>query len=452
MKEEDSMETDEIYFHSKSKLDDKKFFYMVCLSLMTKFKRGDEHFINDLITSCLFDMNYWSIYLTMYEEPKSNSLTKYFEQLNLLDGSKKDVEFSYLNISSSQSELIKINENFLKNLESVQIYENLNQMKFTYIDDNYVTNLRLLEHSNRLNNIFKVSSVSTFKVDSTPKCLFLSNLYTNKLLLKPDWMFLPIIRLLKQHEFKQKTLDANNSETITSSRAISRITNCLKYIYLMEIYLDQYLESNVDITLRYVRLLYVYLFDNEIFLDKQIITFLYLIFFKYSNDKRNLLEKLNFNIKFDNIISFYDFYQYLLTHYDSTSFGNYLFSMYLIVPIQQCYPLKYRQLFYSDYSHLFKFIKFDTKHTNLLIPMKNFLHPNEKSLHLIRLYSQLILDQNDFNLICHSKLAYTIIVSHLNSFIFEHTNQVERKVEFEFKKLLVTHFMSLQNQVFFFIY
>jgi hypothetical protein len=460
LKEENSMETDENTSNLEPKLEDKRFFYMVCLSLMTKFKRGDEYFINDLITSCLFNMNFWSMYLCANQESNNvllssaNSLTKHFEQMNLLENSsssKREIEFSYLNISSSQSEIIKINEKFLSNLESIQIYENLNQIKFTYIDNNYVTNSHLLEHSNRLNSIFKVSNVATFKVESVPKHLFLSNYYTNKFLLKPDWMFLPIIKQLRQHEIKQKTFDPQNLETMNSSRVISRITNCLKYIYLMEVYLDQYLEINVDITLRYVRLLYVYLFDTDVFLDKQIVTFLYLIFFKYSSDKRNLLEKLNLSLKFDNIISFYDFYQYLLTHYDSTSFGNYLFSMYLIVPIQQCYPLRYRQLFYSDYSHLFKFIKFDTKQTKLLIPMRNFLQPSEKNLHLIRLYSQLILDQNDFSLLCDSKFGYTIIVSHLNSFIYEHTNQVERKIEFDFKRLLVTHFMSLQNQVFWII-
>ena len=174
---------------------------------------------------------------------------------------------------------------------------------------------------------------------------------------------------------------------------------------------------------------------------------MYLIFYKYANDKRNLLEKMNFSLKFDGIISFYDFYQYLLTHYDSTSFGNYLFSMFLVVPLQQCYPFRYKQLFYSDYSHLFKFIKFDTPQTKLLIPMKNFLQPNEKSLHLIRLYSQLLLDKSEFDMIANSKFAYTLIISHLNSFIFEHTNRLERKVEFDFKKLLVTHFLSLQNMV-----
>jgi len=451
------METDENTSNSEPKLEDKRFFYMVCLSLMTKFKRGDEYFINDLITSCLFNMNFWSMYLCVNQQTSNvqlssaNSLTKHFEQMNLLENSsssKREIEFSYLNISSSQSEIIKINEKFLTNLESIQIYENLNQIKFTYIDNNYVTNSHLLEHSNRLNSVFKISNVATFKVESVPKNLFLSNFSTNKFLLKPDWMFLPIIKQLRQHEIKQKTSDPQNLETMNSPRVISRIANCLKYIYLMEVYLDQYLETNVDITLRYVRLLYVYLFDTEVFLDKQIVTFLYLIFFKYSSDKRNLLEKLNLSLKFDNIISFYDFYQYLLTHYDSTSFGNYLFSMYLIVPIQQCYPLRYRQLFYSDYSHLFKFIKFDTKQTKLLIPLKNFLQPSEKNLHLIRLYSQLILDQNDFSLLCDSKFGYTIIVSHLNSFIYEHTNQVERKIEFDFKRLLVTHFMSLQNQVF----
>ena len=74
--------------------------------------------------------------------------------------------------------------------------------------------------------------------------------------------------------------------------------------------------------------------------------------------------------------------------------------------------------------------------------------PNERSLHLIRLYSQILLDPTDFQMVSQSKLGYGIIVAHINSFIFEHTTNLENnKIEFEFKKLLFTKIQLLNNQV-----
>ena len=75
-----------------------------------------------------------------------------------------------------------------------------------------------------------------------------------------------------------------------------------------------------------------------------------------------------------------------MKQYDSTSFGDYLFSLYIIVPLQQNYAVKYRQLFWSDFSHLFKYVKFSSEATKLLIPIQNFVQPYEKSLSMIRLY------------------------------------------------------------------
>ena len=466
MEEDDPMETpkQDPLTESRKKFDEKRFYYLLGLSLMTKFKCGDEYFIKDLIATCLFNMNFWSLYLPSNQDlnnlsnrdlilssaSATNFLTSYFEQMSLNESSQ--IEFSYLNINNSKSETIKINKNFINSLESFQIYESLNQIKFVYLDNNYLFSNRLLEHSSQLNNVFKVSNLNESRQKQL-KNLFLSNLNSNRFLLRPDWFYMPIVWQLKQLEIKAK-MQPNPEEKKTndmpSHKIISTLTSCLKYIYLMEFYLDEYISNNVDITLRYVRLLYVYLFESEIFLDKQIVTFLYLIFFKYAKHKSNLLQTLNFSLKLDGIISFYDFYQYILSHYDSTSFGNYLFSLYLIVPLQQVYPVKYRQLFYSDFSHLFKFMRFDTPHTKLLIPMKNFLLPSEKSINVIRLYSQLVLDQSEFKLFAESKLAYTIIISQLNSYIFEHVNPVEHKIEFDFKRLLVKQFLSLQNQVSFY--
>lgn len=352
------------------------------------------------------------------------------------------IEFSYLNINFTQSETIKINKNFLTNLESTHIYDNLNQIKFAYLNNDYLMTNSALEHSRFLNCTNVNGSQSSLKNQ------FLSSYYTNEPLLRHDWIYSPLISELKKYEAKSK--QSNGEKQIVQDhvdRSLSVIVNTLKFIYLNEVYFGDYLDKNINITLRYSRLVLVYLFDSELFLDKQIVTYMYLIFLKYSKDARRPLNALNFNQKIPGIISFYDLYQSLLANYDSSSFGDYVFSLYLVAPLQQNLPVRYRQLFWSDYTHLFKFIRFDTEKSKCLIPFNDFIQPNEKNLHMIRLYSQVILDRSDLALISNSKLAYVILVAHLNSYIFEHTNKYENKINFDFKKLLVKNFQSLENQV-----
>ncbi|CAO1630988.1 unnamed protein product [Sympodiomycopsis kandeliae] len=50
--------------------------------------------------------------------------------------------------------------------------------------------------------------------------------------------------------------------------------------------------------------------------------------------------------------SYYSFYTDLIGLYDSISFGNELFSIVLLPPLSNTYPIDYRRLIWKDYSHL----------------------------------------------------------------------------------------------------
>ena len=125
---------------------------------------------------------------------------------------------------------------------------------------------------------------------------------------------------------------------------------------------SDYMDIHINPARRFVRLLYIYLLEADIFLDKQVRTMLYLIYFKYaklSTPSRPFLAHLDLDARsIDSLLSFEDLYRALLANYDSTSFGDYVFSLYLVVPLQTAYSMKYRQIFWSDYSHLFKYLKY----------------------------------------------------------------------------------------------
>lgn len=418
--------------------------------MILKFKSGDEYFLHDILATCVFNMEIWSIHLQKtntfakdfepLERQSTNILIKHFENMKL-NKKSETTEVSYLNSHHGESEIIKINPNTINSLESL-ILENLNQIKLAYLGT--IIDNRLLENSRKLNLTGNLPQDGVTKMTT----LFLSPEYSNQCILKSNWIYAPILFYLSMNKnIAHDVADSSRDAEIKTARAISTISNTLKFIYLLEIYQSDYLEKNLEMTMRYMNLLYVYLFESEVFLDKQIVTYMYLIFFKYSKDSRQPLEKLNFNLSIPGVISFYDFYKNLLEHYDSTSFGDYLFSQFIIVPLQQKYNHKYRQLFWSEYFHLFKYIKCDKISTELMVPMKTFVEPCEKSLNIIRQYSQILFDSGDVEIASRSRFAYTIIIAHLNSFIFEQTNEKDHKLEYDFKKLLVQKFLALGNEV-----
>ena len=427
--------------------EQRKMYYRTSLPLLLKLKSGDEYFLHDILATCTFNMNIWSIYINKLNlfgaageepvnvQPVMNILVKYFEQLKLTNR-VDTTEVSYLNTSLGESETIKISASTIKSLEAL-IYEGLNQIKLGFMGT--LMENRLLEHSRRLNSVQAVG-----KREERLTSLFLSTGYSNRCLLTPEWIYSPVSFYLALDRKRAEHVEPTDSH---AARTVSAVSNALKFVYLLEIYHTDYLDKSLDTTVRYLNLLFVYLFESEVFLDKQIVTYLYLILLKLARDKRAPLEKLNLSMEIPGMTSFYDFYKHLLAHYDSTSFGDYLFSQFLVVPLQQRFSYKYRQLFWSEYFHLFKYIKFDRLNTQLLIPMQAFIEPNEKSLNMIRQYSQILLDSADSELASKSKFAYSILVAHLNAYIFEHTNELDNKLEFEFKKLLIQKCMSLSNEV-----
>ena len=122
--------------------------------------------------------------------------------------------------------------------------------------------------------------------------LLKSKFYSNKALFESDWIYAPVKCYLKKTQNKN---EPQIRDETTTMKTISSISNSLKFIYLLEVYFNDYLDLNLELTVRYVHLLYIYLFESEVFLHKQIETYLYLIYFKLAIDKKCPLEHLKLN-------------------------------------------------------------------------------------------------------------------------------------------------------------
>ena len=140
--------------------------------------------------------------------------------------------------------------------------------------------------------------------------------------------------------------------------------------------------KQMPMIIRLVNLLNIYLTDTSIYLDKKITFYLHILLINYVNTRE--IESLTFITKILGLISFYDYYQHLLKNFEAESFGDSLLAHYVIIPIQQYCPLSFRFLLWSEYLHVFKFMRFNLN-LELLFLLNNFLQPNETDVNLIQL-------------------------------------------------------------------
>ena len=259
-------------------------------------------------------------------------------------------------------------DRFMFNDGALQIGENiaerpvdqLPQAKAMYFK--YLLRSQRCEHSHSLCHVSSSSGERRRPLTS----LFASSSYSNTFLLPSDWMLLPVVCLLREHE--TTTAKATHVVVDNSGDAVAKsvLSSALAYLYLLELNYDKdYLNANVEFASRYIRLLYVFLLDSEVFLDVNVSKYLHRLLVKYTREPKRPLEHLDFTRPVDSVMSFYDFYQQLLNQYDACSFGDYVFSTYLVVPLQQCYSAKYRFVLFcvltksiSIYLKLFIFFYF----------------------------------------------------------------------------------------------
>ncbi len=410
--------------------------------MVKSFKNGDEFYIHDLLTNSIFNLNLWS-HLNGSDEnnDNKNNLVKKFQNLNLIN---ENIKYQKSLITASGNRIMALNSELdVRNLEQ-NLYQNLNILKLNYLNILFNSNESIqfnLQRSCLLNNIFKSDSQSF-------ETLFTSR-YKEVFLFNADWIYIPIMKIIQESQ-KLKRDESKTSELVNlnSEKNCEMILDTLKFIYLCEFNRSDYMKQ-MPITIRLVNLLNIYLTDTSIYLDKNISFYLYILLINYVNSKD--IEKLTFNMKIPGLISFYDYYQNLLKNFDSESFGDSLFAHYVLIPIQQYCPLNLRYLLWSEYLHVFKFIRFDLN-LEFLLPYDNYLQPNETDFNLIQLYAQALLNDESLNMIKNSQFAYIIAIKHVNAYLYDHLLLMNNDYEINFKKYLIKQFSISLNEVIFCFY
>jgi hypothetical protein len=382
------------------------------------------------MTNSIFNLNLWSHLnnrLDTCDNENKNNLIKKLQNLNLNHQIKNE---KCLTTASGNKMISLKTENDIKNLEQ-NLYQNLTYLKINYLNHlfNSTENIKFnLDRSCLLNNIVKP--------DLSIETLFTSR-FKEIYLFNNDWVYIPIMKIIQE---SKKVNQENDQQNVKNCEII---LDSLKFIYLLELYRPDYMKQ-IPIIIRLVNLLNIYLTNTSIYLDKNISFYLYLILIHYVNT--NEIDKLTFITKIPGVISFFDYYQHLLKNFDAESFGDSLFAHYVLIPIQQYCPVELRCLLWSEYLHVFKFIRFDLS-LEFLLPFENYLQPCETDFKMIQLYSQALLNDNNFNLIECSQFAYKVAVKHVSSYLYDHLLLMNNETEVNFKKFLFKQFHNISNEV-----
>lgn len=180
-----------------------------------------------------------------------------------------------------------------------------------------------------------------------------------------DWFYLPIVHIYTK--YRNNNICNDNDKTVVLT------------VLSLELILSDLVEK-LSQTLRFSRLILIYLCDT-LYLNNDVSILLTKVVTTLVKDN---YKKFNFTIDLPGLNSFTDLFTAMCEHFCSTSYGDYGFSMTLLIPIAQRHDVHYRKLLWSEHIGLLRYIRLPLE--QLIIPLKEYLYPFEEDTSLIESY------------------------------------------------------------------
>lgn len=120
----------------------------------------------------------------------------------------------------------------------------------------------------------------------------------------------------------------------------------MRWIYIYEKYFST-LASLINSADKFCRLACVFMASDDLFFVPEVHNLLEESFKHFiTND----LNKLDFKKSVHGLTNFQDFYTQLLEQYQGVSYGDVLFSNFILIPLMQKHDVQYRKLLWSEYA------------------------------------------------------------------------------------------------------
>uniref|UniRef100_A0AAX7U7P1 RNA polymerase II associated protein 1 n=1 Tax=Astatotilapia calliptera TaxID=8154 RepID=A0AAX7U7P1_ASTCA len=222
-------------------------------------------------------------------------------------------------------------------------------------------------------------------------------------ILPSDWPFLPLLSL-----YEQSGVSDGGGLAVEElpQGALQAVTHCLQWLLLLEVWREEALKVVLPVA-KFARLSCVFLCSSDLFLERPVQRLTWGLF-RLSTK----LDSLDLNVPPPGLASFQDLYSALVSQYEAVSFGDRLFSCWVLLPLQRRYSTTMRLAVFGEHVGMLRSLGVTLEQ----VTMMAFTSPPEDSLPLLRLYFRSLVTGTLKRSWC--PVLYVAALSHVNSFIF----------------------------------
>ncbi|NXE93107.1 RPAP1 protein, partial [Menura novaehollandiae] len=236
-------------------------------------------------------------------------------------------------------------------------------------------------------------------------------------ILPSDWSFFPLISLYN------KVTNAETRGAVLNSLPldlINTVTWNLQWVLLLETWRSKTLQS-IPTAAKLARLMCVFLTGSDLFLEAPIHRYTAALLSVYCQPKA--LDSLDLDAPLPGLASFHDLYISLLEQFEGVSFGDPLFGVFVLLPLQKCFSVHLRLSVFGEHTNILRALGVPLQ--QFPVPLERYTSPPEDNLNLLRLYFRTLVTGALRHTWC--PVLYVVAVAHVNSFIFsqESTTQID---------------------------
>ncbi|KAF1654950.1 RNA polymerase II-associated protein 1, partial [Aptenodytes patagonicus] len=227
-------------------------------------------------------------------------------------------------------------------------------------------------------------------------------------ILPSDWPFFPLISLYN------KVTNAETCGAVLNSvplDLVNTVTWNLQWVLLLETWRAKTLQS-IPTAAKLARLMCVFLTGCDLFLEAPIHRYTAALLSVYCQPKA--LDSLNLDAPLPGLASFHDLYISLLEQFEGVSFGDPLFGVFVLLPLQKRFSVHLRLSVFGERTSILRALGVPLQ--QFPVPLERYTSPPEDNLNLLRLYFRTLVTGALRHTWC--PVLYVVAVAHVNSFIF----------------------------------
>lgn len=267
-----------------------------------------------------------------------------------------------------------------------------------------------IDQSNQTKDQLIKSSISFF--NESKKVFFKFCSFEEK-----DWIFEPLVRLYK--------LQLNEDSQLTEDEFANNLISCLNYLILIYNFKSDYLWTIVEPKILFVYLSSVFLFKNGLFLNAELVKILEFFLIDLLANY-----KIHFNCYEEKIpepfCSIGDHFSALCSAFKEESYGNAVFSNYLLCFLTQSSDKIFRKKLFDEHCSCLNY--FVLSKDQLLIELEHLINPIETDLTLIESYIRILMSKDILKQ--RNPLIYELVFTHISKSLFDdnyHENRLSNQ-------------------------